>query len=46
MTWGYVHLTLNGDEAVARVFTTPEDGSGANVLEATQVFHRRTGALE
>jgi hypothetical protein len=46
MTWGYVHLTLDGDQAVARVFTTPEDGSGGNILEATQVFHRRTGALE
>lgn len=46
MTWGYVHLTLNGDEATARVFTTPEDGSGANVLEATQVFQRRTGVLK
>ena len=45
MTWGYVHLSINGDEAVARVFTTPDDGSGANVLEATQVFHRRTGVL-
>jgi hypothetical protein len=46
MTWGYVHLTLSGDEATASVFTTPEDGSGTNVLEATQVFHRRTGALK
>jgi phosphodiesterase/alkaline phosphatase D-like protein len=46
MTWGYVHLTLDGDQAVARVFTTAEDGSGGNILEATQVFHRRTGALE
>jgi phosphodiesterase/alkaline phosphatase D-like protein len=46
MTWGYVHLAIEGDQATARVFTTPEDGSGTNVLEATQVFHRRTGVLK
>jgi hypothetical protein len=38
-----VHLTLDGDEATARVFTTPNDGSGANVLEATEHYARRTG---
>lgn len=43
--WGYVHLTLDGDEAIARVFTTPNDGSGANVLEATHHYARRTGSL-
>lgn len=45
MIWGYVHLELEGDRAIAKVFTTPEDGSGRNVLEATQVFDRRTGVL-
>jgi phosphodiesterase/alkaline phosphatase D-like protein len=46
LTWGYVHLTLNGDLATARVFTTPDDGSGANALEFTQVFSRRSGKTE
>jgi hypothetical protein len=46
MTWGYVHLAIEGDKATARVFTTPEHGSGTNVLEATQVFHRRSLLLK
>jgi len=43
MTWGYVHLTLDGDRATARVLTTPDDGSGANVPELTHTYARRTG---
>lgn len=45
LIWGYVHLTLEDDGATARVFTTPNDGSGANVLEATHRYARRTGSL-
>lgn len=45
MTWGYVHLTLDGDKAIARVLTTPDDGSGSNVLEMTHTYTRRSGAL-
>ncbi len=45
LIWGYVHLTLDGDEATARVFTTPNDASGANVPEATHRYARRTGSL-
>ena len=45
LIWGYVHLTLDGDKATARVFTTPNDGSGANVLAATEHYARRTGRL-
>ena len=45
MTWGWVHLTLDGDRAVAQVFSTPDDGSPTNVLETTQTFRRRTGVL-
>jgi hypothetical protein len=28
-----------------QVFSTPDDGSGRNVLETTQTFQRRSGAL-
>jgi tartrate-resistant acid phosphatase type 5 len=45
LIWGYVHLTLDGEKATARVFTTPNDGSGTNVLEATGRYTRRTGSL-
>lgn len=44
--WGYVHLTLDRDRAIARVITTPNDGSGTNAVEATHVYDRRTGVLE
>ncbi len=40
--WGYMHLTLRRDEAEVNVFSTPNDGSGANVLETTHVYRRRT----
>lgn len=40
--WGYVHLTLDRDQAIARVITTPNNSSGENVLEHTQVFARRS----
>jgi hypothetical protein len=34
---------LDGDRATARVLTTPDDGSGANVPELTHTYARRTG---
>jgi hypothetical protein len=43
MTWGYVHLTLNADDVVVRAITTPNDGSGRNVVEHTQTIARRSG---
>ena len=43
--WGYMYLTLRPEEAEVRVFSTPNDGNGANVLETTHVYKRRTGAL-
>jgi len=43
--WGFVHLTLEGDQAVARVLSTPNDGSGGVALEHTQTFDRRSGRL-
>lgn len=43
--WGYVHLRLDGDQAVAQAITTPSDGSGGNVVAHTQVYARRSGKL-
>jgi hypothetical protein len=43
--WGYVHLTLERDRAVARAITTPNDGSGTNTLEHTHVFANRSTRL-
>jgi hypothetical protein len=45
MTWGYMTLTLDGDRARVDVFSTPDDGSGRNVLETSRTFDRRTGKL-
>ena len=45
MTWGYAQLTLDGDKATVRIFSTPDDGSGSSQLEITKVFERRTGSL-
>jgi hypothetical protein len=46
MTWGYAHLTLDGDRATVRIYSTPDDGSGSNKLEITQTFARRSGASQ
>jgi hypothetical protein len=43
MTWGYAHVTLDGDRATVKIFSTPDDGSGRNVLEITHEFQRRSG---
>lgn len=43
LIWGFVHLTLEPDRAVARVITTPNDGSGTAVLEHAETFARRSG---
>jgi hypothetical protein len=45
MTWGYAHLTLDGDRARVDIFSTPDDGSGRNMLEIRQEFSRRSGGL-
>lgn len=43
LVWGYVHLTLDREQAVVRVVTTPDDGSGTNQVEFVEAFARRTG---
>jgi hypothetical protein len=45
LIWGYMYVTLKPDEAEVRVFSTPNDGSGANVLETTHTYARRTSKL-
>lgn len=42
IVWGYMLLTLETDEAIVEVMSTPNDGSGGNVHESTQRFARRT----
>jgi hypothetical protein len=42
--WGYMHLTLDGDRALVRVITTPNDGSGSNRIEYATELVRRTTA--
>lgn len=45
LIWGYVHLRLEAEQAVAQAITTPNDGSGGNVVAHTQVYARRSGRL-
>jgi tartrate-resistant acid phosphatase type 5 len=45
LIWGYVHLKLEGEDATARVFVTPNSGDGTNILETTHVYKRRSGSL-
>jgi tartrate-resistant acid phosphatase type 5 len=42
MIWGYMHLSLEQEQVVVQVITTPNDGSGTNVPEYRQVFARRS----
>lgn len=44
--WGYAYLTLDPEQALVRVLTTPNDGSGGNTLEHTQAFPRRSALLQ
>jgi len=46
LTWGFVHLTLAGDQATVRVVSTPNDGSGRPVEEFVYDFQRRSGRKE
>lgn len=46
LIWGFVHLTLEADQAIARVITTPNDGSGVPALELTHRFTRRSEMWE
>ena len=42
IVWGFLHLTLQQDQATVTVITTPNDGSGTTAVEYTQTFPHRT----
>lgn len=43
MVWGFTHVRLVSDTATVTMISTPNDGSGATKVEATQTFQRRSG---
>jgi hypothetical protein len=44
LVWGYMYLSLEREQAVLQVISTPNDGSGTNVPEFRQVFARRSSS--
>jgi len=42
IVWGFLHLTLQHDQATVTVITTPNDGSGTTAVEYTRTFPHRT----
>lgn len=42
MIWGFAHITLAGDTATATMVTTPNDGSGAPVIDYRFKFEHRS----
>jgi len=44
MVWGFTHVSLAGDTATVTMISTPNDGSGATKIEASQIFQRRSGS--
>ena len=45
MVWGFAHVTLEGDEAVLRIVSTPQDSSGVPVEDFVYRFPRRSGSI-
>lgn len=45
MVWGFAHVTLEGDEAVLRIVSTPQDSSGVPVEDFVYRFPRRSGQI-
>jgi tartrate-resistant acid phosphatase type 5 len=43
LIWGFAHVTLEGDEAIIRMVSTPDDGSGTAQVEFEHRFERRSG---
>jgi len=42
MAWGFVHLSLEDDDATVRIISTPDDESGEALVEYSHRFQRRT----
>jgi tartrate-resistant acid phosphatase type 5 len=43
LLWGFAHVTLEADRATIQLVSTPDDGSGAPVVEFERSFDRRSG---
>jgi tartrate-resistant acid phosphatase type 5 len=46
LLWGFAHLTIDGDDVIVRLITTPNDQSGKTVVEHTQTFRRRSASTD
>lgn len=46
LTWGFAHLTIDGDQLVVRIIETPTDGSSATRVTFEHSFARRTHRKE
>jgi tartrate-resistant acid phosphatase type 5 len=44
LTWGFAHLTFEGDQVTVRMIETPRDGSGTAQVAFEHSFPRRSGA--
>jgi hypothetical protein len=44
LTWGFAHLTFQGDQVTVRMIETPRDGSGTAQVTYEHSFPRRSGA--
>lgn len=43
MVWGFAHLALEDDDATVTIISTPDDASGAAIVEYERRFRRRSG---
>jgi len=44
LTWGFAHLTFEGDQVTVRMIETPRDGSGTAQVTYEHAFPRRSSA--
>lgn len=44
LTWGFSHLTIDGDQIVVKLIETPRDGSGTTHVIYESSFARRSGS--
>ncbi|HEY5759268.1 MAG TPA: metallophosphoesterase [Steroidobacter sp.] len=44
LTWGFAHLSIEGDKATVKIIETPTDGSGGSRVTFEQSFARRRHA--
>ena len=44
LTWGFAHLTFEGDRVTVKMIETPRDGSGTTQVTYEHAFSRRSGS--